>query len=269
MRKLAVPLILLALAGCSKPADGELTVIAVGQGDCAVFRDSGYTVLIDAGPKSGGFDAGASIVNPRLRQMGVRDIDLVLLSHPDSDHVGGLSAIARNHQIKKVVVPAHFRTHPDMVSALADIPAERVQWLSEAVQAEIGRFKFRLDAPPWNDQMQDNDGSMFVWLGSGKSTAVFTGDAGIEAEALMLRRRNYAAQVAHLGHHGSSTATSNAWLDAVAPSIALISCGRDNRYGHPHKEVMAKIQARGIRDLRTDRDGTIRLMATPEGFVDK
>lgn len=267
MRRLAILCVL--AAGCGKAPNGELTIIAVGQGDCAVFQEGGYTVLVDAGPKSGGFDAGERIINRELRQLGVRDIDLVLLSHPDADHIGGLAAIAKKHRIKQIIAPAAFKDHPDMVSALAETPKGTVTWLTEPIQAQIGQFRMRLDAPAWREGMQDNDGSMFVWLGSGKSTAVFTGDAGIEAEAEMLRRRPWTAQIAHLGHHGSMTSTSEAWLNSVQPKFALISCGRENRYGHPHREVLSKVQSRGIRELRTDRDGTIRFVAGPSGFERK
>lgn len=259
----------LLIAGCSAKPHGELTFLAVGQGDCTVFREGDYTVLIDAGPKKDKFDAGERIVLPALRAMGVRDIDLVLLSHPDSDHIGGLAAVARRLPIGKVVIPAHFRSHPDMVRGLAEAKIEEGQivWMDRRTTSKIGEFQLVMDAPPWKSSRPDNDGSMFVWIGAGKSTAEFSGDAGLEAEAIMARRSGWGAQVMHVGHHGSMTASSNAWLTAVHPKIGVISCGRDNEYGHPHAQVLQRLTRAGTQILRTDRDGAITMRSTPDGFV--
>lgn len=254
---------------CRGPApQGQLTFIAVGQGDCAVFQEDGYTILIDAGPKNERYDAGEKIVLPELRRMGIREIDLLILSHPDADHIGGVAAIAKKIPITQVVVPAHFKSHPDLAKTLtlANL-TQNTHYLTAPIQTQIGRFSIYMDAPAWAKSMPDNDGSLFVWLGAGKSTAVFTGDAGIEAEAMMSRQRSWVAQVAHIGHHGSYSATSKAWIDHVKPQTAIVSCGRDNRYGHPHQQILDRLATSKIQTLRTDRDGTIRLQASPEGFV--
>lgn len=226
-------------------------------------------MLIDAGPKTERYDAGEKIVVPELRRLRVREIDLMVLTHPDSDHIGGLAAIAKKHAIGMVVVAEHFRDHPELMKALASakLPYSRVTYVKRPTETAVGRFKLLIDAPAWQKGGPDNDGSLFMWLGHKKSTAVFTGDAGIEAEAMMQRRRGWKAQVAKVGHHGSYSATSDSWLTHVAPALAIISCGRANAYGHPHQQVLDRLAARKIKDLRTDRDGTIRLQATDEGFI--
>ncbi len=159
--------------------------------------------------------------------------------------------------------------HPDLAKTLSEakLPETRVEYLKQPLQTNLGNFKLILDAPAWKKEMPDNDGSLFAWIGNGKSSVVFTGDAGIEAEASMIRRRSWAAQVAHIGHHGSYTSTSNAWLEHVKPSIALVSCGRDNSYGHPHQPVIDRLRDHKVETLRTDRDGTIRMRATDSGFI--
>jgi len=261
---------LLAITGCgAKPAKGVLTFIAVGQGSCAVFQEGGYTMLIDAGPKNERFDAGEKLVLPELRRLGVKDIDLLVLSHPDSDHIGGLAAISRKHDIKSLVVADHFRGHPELEKNLreARLRMDRVAYVRNPSEVKMGRFTVRIDRPHWSKSGADNDGSLFVWLGSGSSSAVFTGDAGMDAERMMAARWKWKAQIAHLGHHGSYTATSHEWLKHVDPRLAVISCGRANAYGHPHQEVLDRLDKVGIEELRTDRDGTIQFRATAEGFV--
>jgi|GEM_PF-6423179 len=128
----AVGLLLLAVVVLRSGASStRLTFLAVGQGDCAVFQHAGATVLIDAGPLTDTFDAGERIVAPELGRLGVETIDLVLLSHPDSDHVGGLPALARRFPIGRVVIPAVFREHAEMGRVLkeAGIAMDRVSWL--------------------------------------------------------------------------------------------------------------------------------------------
>jgi competence protein ComEC len=98
-------------------------------------------------------------------------------------------------------------------------------------------------------------------------SATFTGDAGFLEEIEMMRKGSWAADVLKLGHHGSRFSTGDSWLDHVHPSIAIVSCGRDNSYGHPAQEVLDTCGARGIRVLRTDRDGTIALHPTGTGFT--
>ncbi len=257
--KFGLALLLAFAIGCGGAPSGELSFLAVGQGDCSVFRAGGKTILIDVGPKTQTFDAGEKIVLPWLRQQGIGKIDMILLTHPDSDHVGGLAAICAKKRVGTVVIPGHFRTHAGMneTLALAGVRQEDVIWIDRTMEADFGGFTLKMAPPPWNPEASDNDGSLFVWIGKGNATAVITGDAGVETEMQMAPKGDWSADIIHAGHHGSKSSTSDAWLEEVDPKICVYSCGRDNTYGHPAPEVVDRISRKGIRAYRTDRDGTL------------
>lgn len=240
----------------------RLTFLAVGQGDCIVFQHRGRTVLIDAGPKNEYVDAGERIVAPALYRLGVRTIDVVLISHPDSDHIGGLPALARRFPIGRVVAPARFADHDEMRGWLqrSRLPADAVQWVSHG-EFTVGPYRFVLDSVEAKDLTDDNDGSMFVRLTGPGLRAVFTGDASTEVEKRMLRRGGgWEAEILKAGHHGSRTSTSTEWIGAVSPKWAVFSCGRNNTYGHPNPDVAARLERHGVRLLRTDRDGSMSFL---------
>lgn len=256
------------LLGRQSPAETELAFLAVGQGDCTVFRTEGKTLLIDVGPVNGRSDAGERIINPFLRRSGVKKIDLILLSHPDNDHIGGLTAIANRFPIGMVAIPGSFRKHPDMIAKLKDarIRPEQVDWLEGPAAVRFGSFQVYTDAVPWAEGYPDNDGSMFVHLSNGVASATFSGDASESVEMLMSGKADWSAQVLHAGHHGSSSSTSYAWIRAVKPQVAVISCGRENRYSHPAPDVLKRLTDLGVEARRTDRDGTLRFRVGELGF---
>ncbi len=246
----------------------RLTFLAVGQGDCAVFRTSGYTVLIDVGPNVRGFDAGTRIVVPDLRRMGVGSIDLILLSHPDMDHIGGLAAILKGLPVGRVAVSACFKEHAELLQHLMEAgcnPAD-VLWLGKDQSASVGGFSVEVACPPWFLGDKDNDGSEFVRITGKGASAVLTGDASSDAEDEMRPGHEWSAQVMKLGHHGSRTASSEAWLRCVHPLWAIVSCGRNNTYGHPHQQVLDRASRLGIRLARTDREGDISFRVGEHGF---
>jgi competence protein ComEC len=238
----------------------------VGQGDCIVFQHSGRTVLIDAGPKNEYLDAGERIVAPSLYRLGVRSIDLLLVSHPDSDHAGGLPSLARRIPIGKVVIPVRFKDHEEMRRWIqrARLAPDRIEWVDEA-QVVVGDYTLTLDAIADPDLTDDNDGSMFVRLTGPGLRAVFTGDASAETERRMLRKGlDWSAEILKAGHHGSKTSTGGAWIQAVNPTWAVFSCGRNNVYGHPSPEVADRLARYGVRILRTDRDGSMTFVPGKE-----
>jgi competence protein ComEC len=247
----------------------QLTFLAVGQGDCAVFQHKGYTLLFDAGPKTPYIDSGERIVVKELARLGVRSIDLALLSHPDMDHVGGLTAILRRFHVSKICVPACFAEDTAMRKLLKEGEASPAQiyWLKGRASTQIGDFLVDMYAPPIEKSEKDNEGSMFVQLRSGNCSALFTGDAGILKEIQMLPfRKSWQSQVLKAGHHGSQGSTGDAWLQAVKPKYVILSCGRRNAYGHPHRATLRRIEAVQACPLRTDILGNIRFKPGPKGF---
>jgi len=268
---LVLALILSGVIGVAlglRPGPTRLIFFSVGQGDCTLFETEGTAILIDAGPKTDAFDAGGRIVVPRLRSYGVAKISLILLSHPDSDHIGGLAAILRAHPGAQVGVSDQFRDHPDLLTTLreAGVQPDRVIWFGRRADAKIGRFSLEIRTPRWVEGEPDNDGSMFVRISDGKASAVFSGDASIPVEARIAGETGWTAQVLHAGHHGSRTASGSAWLDQIQPKVAVVSCGRDNPYGHPHQSVLDALRERGIEVLRTDEHRDLVFEATDNGF---
>jgi competence protein ComEC len=231
----------------------------VGQGDCAVIQAGGRTILIDDGPQTPSFDAGARIILPRLRELGVDRIDLILLSHPDMDHVGGTPSLLRAFPDARVAMSAAFSHDAEMERRLKEwgLPPERVDWLPSETEGRVADLTVRLSCPPFHPGEEANDGSMFVRIGRAKAEAVFSGDAPAKVEDAELANGDWSAEVMKAGHHGSRTATGQPWLKSVHPEWVIISCGRDNRYGHPNRDTLERVEAAGARIARTDREGDI------------
>ncbi len=247
----------------------RLTFLSVGQGDCAVFQTSGHTLLIDVGPKTPTSDAGKKIVLPDLRNMGIDSIDLILLSHPDVDHIGGLGALIHGMPVGRVAVSSQFEHFSPMIDRLreAGCPISQTIWLGADQRVRVGDFTVEVGCPPWHEPEPDNDGSEFVKIAGEGASAVFTGDASSLAEARMQPGHDWSAQILKLGHHGSHTASSEAFLESVHPHWAIISCGRGNPYGHPHKVVLDRVQRLGIRIARTDLEGDVTFELGPYGWT--
>lgn len=247
----------------------RLTVFAVGQGDCTLFQHQGVNVLVDAGPANEYSDAGKTLLFPKLREMGVDQIDLVLLSHPDTDHIGGLASLSRRIQVRKVAVLSHFRDHSALKDVLSRsrLKAQDVVFVNQPSQIRVGEWSLRISLPPYGKGDSDNQGSMFLWMGNGRASAVFSGDADMLMEAAMASRGVWKAQVMKAGHHGSKFSTGPEWLSAVQPRYVVFSCGRSNSYGHPSAEAVARAEKSGAKVLRTDRDGTVTFEAGEQGFV--
>ncbi len=233
----------------------ELAFFAVGQGDSTLFRTDGRAILIDTGPAG----AGERVVIRELRRRGISKLDMVVLTHPDADHIAALPEIARKIHIRSVVVPAYFKSHPSLTAALgaSNIGADRLAWVAGPSQSRIGAFSLFMDVPPWQEGNPDNEGSLMAKIVSGQASVTLTGDAGFLEENDMMRKGSWSAQILKLGHHGSRFSSGDAWLDHVHPEIAIVSCGRDNNYGHPSPEVLSNCSKRGIRVDRTDRQGTL------------
>lgn len=255
-----VPLVLGGAIGTQVPhAPTKLTFFSVGQGDCVLLQHAGVNVLYDCGSASETFDAGARIVVPKLRQAGVARVDLLFVSHPDTDHVGGLAGIRRMMPVGRVVAPQSFRRHREMSAWLsyAGIRDSEVIWLPQGSSVSIGEMRIDAAARPWIEGEQDNEGSLCLRIQLGKARAVLTGDAGIESELLLAGRGDWSAQVLKAGHHGSATATGEEWLKEVTPEWVVFSCGRDNAFGHPSRDALDRVKKAGARIARTDLEGDV------------
>ncbi len=241
--------------------DFKVTFLDVGQADSALIQCQGINWLIDAGTNSG----ADSLVN-KIRGMGVRRLDGVVGTHPHEDHIGGLDAVINYFGIGQVFLPqvsSTTRTYEDLLNAI------QRRSLQATVPAASSTFKLGQADGTWlgpksATYSEINDYSLVMRLVYGNWSFLFMGDAGFIPEKEMLTA-SYPlnSMVLKVGHHGSSSSTSDEFLKAVAPIYAIISVGKDNDYGHPHAETLTKLNHAGIDMLRTDLNGTITF--TTEG----
>jgi competence protein ComEC len=243
----------------SRKSPDRVVFLSVGQGDCAVVQSDGRAILIDTGPATGESDAAQRIVLPKLRQLGIDTVDLILLSHPDLDHVGGVPTLLKAFPNVRVVMSAQYRMDPEMRRRLEawHLDAARIDWLDSESRGQFGLLTWRISCPYLPAGADENDGSMFIRVGRGKEMVDFSGDAPQRVENQEAPIGDWSAMVMKAGHHGSRTASSPFWLGRVHPAWVVISCGKENRYGHPHREALERILGAKAQIARTDQEGDI------------
>jgi len=269
----ALSLIVWPLAPRLGPGGLEIHFLDVGQGDAVAIRTPGDRwVLVDAGPADARFDAGQRRVVPFLRGEGARRVEVMVLTHPHLDHIGGARAVLDAFPVGRVVDPGYPVGSEPYLDLLARIEHSGTRW----VEARSGRsfvldevrFEMLWPDPETLDATEDaNQISVVLRVSYGGFALILPGDAGAGVEHLLVDRHgtDLRAQVLKLGHHGSSTSSSDAWLDAISPQLAVISAGRNNRFGHPARDVMERVFRRGIAVGRTDQEGTVSVIVAPGG----
>ncbi len=239
--------------------EGKLLVsfIDVGQGD-SVFVEfpGGKTVLIDAGEATGG-----ETVVSHLMSRGCTMIDYVICTHPHSDHIGGMAEVLASFDVGEIYMPRAVHTTKTYERLLLTIQDKGLKihtakaGITIPVEPEV---TVNMVAPVADDYEEMNDYSAVLRITYGKHSFLLTGDAEKISEKEMLDSgQDLQADVLKVGHHGSSSSSHKNFLETVAPSYAVISCGDDNDYGHPHKEVVKLLSDYGITTYRTDLHGTV------------
>lgn len=274
-KKLIAGILTLVIAACSyvvteylreEPAavTGEgLTVqyIDVGQADCALLECDGEFLLIDGGNRD-----DSQLVVSFLEQQGVKELAAVVCSHAHEDHVGGLPAVLAVYPTKAVYAPTKtyssnifdkFVYYTDQQGLDITIPAPGDQFaLGQAVVTVLG---------PVKSYAETNDTSIVLRVTYGETNFLFTGDMETDAENDMLDywegKVDWKADVLKVGHHCSNTSTGYRFLNEVNPAYGVISVGKGNDYGHPHKEPMSRLRQAGVTILRTDELGTIQAVS--------
>ncbi|MBM2845279.1 MAG: comEC [Bacteroidetes bacterium] len=246
----------------------RVSVIDVGQGDAILveFPDN-KTMLVDAGPKSLSFDAGDRIVAPFLRRRAITTIDLLLVSHPHSDHLGGVPALLEQFDVKRVVDNGQAINTSLYARYLTDVRNERCRF--ESAQAGMVFQQFEgvrmYILAPTNTGMDSmplanlNNTSVACKLQYGSVSFLLPGDAEEEAEKDMAGVYGdfLRADVLKAGHHGSSTSSTTQFLEVVRPGHVVISVGRRNKFGHPAPSVVERFAALNTHILRTDDQGAV------------
>ncbi|MBP2017392.1 competence protein ComEC [Symbiobacterium terraclitae] len=266
----------LALAG--PPDRLQLVFLDVGQGDAILVRGpDGTAALVDAGVayegRSGsGFDAGAEVVVPYLRRAGVRRLEYLVLTHPDVDHVGGAEAVLRRVPVGQVRVSTAAAPEPSYARALAaaaelGVPVRQAREgdvlpLGEGVWLQVLGPP---EVPLSGSRSDDNANCVAVRVVYRRVAALLACDLEADAEARLVDRGyDLSADVLKVAHHGSRFSTTERFLRAVSPRVAVVSAGRGNPFGHPHGEVLERLRAAGAEVWRTDQHGTVTLWS--DGF---
>lgn len=256
-----------------RPAVPEIWFLDTGQGDAIVILYRDTCVTIDGGSTSN-TSAGEYILRPFLESRAVRTVDTAFVTHADADHMNGVQYLLAEDdacEIRNLVLPAPA-AGAEKYDALREAAAARgtaVRYM--AAGDRDGAF---LCLSPAADLFTDdvNDHSLVLLFSFGDFRAVFTGDAGAAREAEIVSRAERdpclvaelrGADLLKAGHHGSETSTSEAFLRLLSPRTAVISCGRRNRYGHPHAETLQRLRVAGCTIRRTDQEGAVLVRAGP------
>ena len=245
--------------------NGKLTVdfIDVGQGDAILVRaPQGLTMLIDAGDNS-----EEDRMVQYLQDKGIKRLDYVIGTHPHADHIGGLDKVIRSFEIGEIYMPKKSHTTKTFEDVLLAIKEKgyKIHTAKAGVSLDLGEGVGVQMVAPVEDSYEDlNDYSAVIRVSYGDTSFLFTGDAEKIAEYDMIEGRYpLESTVLKVGHHGSITSTTEEFLEAVAPTYGVISSKKDNSYGHPHKEIIERLEQANVTYYNTQDDGTV--IATTDG----
>jgi len=260
----------------------EVTALDVGQGDSLlVVNPQGSTMLVDAGGPVGGlnettattstFDVGEEVVSSYLWSRRIRRLDIVVLSHAHSDHMGGMPAVLRNFRPRElwVAVDPDSEAYRAVLQEAAELhiqvrhlrTGDKVNWGEAQVDVLSPERAYKNAGEPANDD------SLVLHMQYGKASILLEGDAEVPSEQAMLSHGLTPITLLKIGHHGSRTSTTQEFFAALAPRDAIVSVGKGNTFGHPRPEVIARIAASGTRLYRTDEFGLTTFLLDRAGKI--
>jgi competence protein ComEC len=251
----------MALPPQPKPGEVWVTLLDVGQGLAMVVRTANYALVYDAGPRwNPDADSGNRIVVPYLRGEGVRRLDALIVTHDDEDHSGGAQSVIAARRPNWLLTSAPLNK-PDFADVPEKMRCERGDgWRWDGVEFDV------LNPPPtaYDEARRTNNLGCVLKISAPGGTLLLPADIERLAEAELLeahaaRELDLLADVLVMPHHGSKTSSSEAFIDAVKPRLALLPVGYRNRFRHPHPDVSGRYEARGVPVLRTDWEGAITL----------
>lgn len=233
----------------------ETHFIDVGQGDSSlIVTPNGKTILIDGGKKS----AGEKVLS-YLNKQGIQSIDLLVATHPDADHIGGLIDVLQSVSVKKVLDSGKSHTSQTYLEYLNLIDKKAIPFEVAKTGSLISLDNsVKIQVLNSGDSAEDNnEASVVLKISYGTIDFLYTGDAGVEAEANMISKYNVEAEVLKVGHHGSETSSSQTFINAVKPRVSVLSVGVDNSYGHPDSVVVDRLKAIGSNIYSTAVSGDV------------
>ena len=242
--------------------------IDVGQGNCTLVHMGDTAILVDSGEVG-----AAQTVISYIKNLGIDELDCVLVTHPHSDHMGAMTKILYEFEIKDLIMPEipediipTNSTYEKFLTAVSD-NAENVIPAEAGMTYSYGEMNLEILAPLHGyDNL--NDMSAVSRVSFGETSVMFMGDASTAVEKDLLNTgKDFSSDIINIGHHGSKTASSQKWLEAVNPEFAVICCGAGNEYGHPHSVVTERLDNIGIEYYRTDLNGTVVFQSNSKEFT--
>jgi competence protein ComEC len=234
----------------------DVHFLDVGQADSIFIKThEGKTMLID-----GGNTADGDFVTSYIKDQGITKLDIIIGTHPHEDHIGGLDKVIRLLNVEKIYMPKVMHTSQAFEDVLDAIGTKGLKVTTPVVgdTFDLGSIKCTIVAPNSEKYDDFNNYSIVLKMEYGQTSFLFTGDAETVSEQEMLTGKyDLKADVLKVGHHGSTSSTSLAFLKAVSPKYAVISAGKDNQYGHPDSIILNRLKTFGTEIYRTDESGTI------------
>ena len=244
----------------SRKVDGNLNIyyFDVGQADCILIQNKTHNMIIDAGNNAD----GKKLVKA-IKSLGIDKFDYVVGTHPHEDHIGGMDDIIRNFEIKTFYMPEIITTTKTFEDVLDALEEKQVAFETPEVDKTFYLGDALVDTLYVGNYEEDlNNSSIILKVTYGRNAFLFMADAESKVEKKILNK-DISSDVLKIGHHGSSYATSKEFLQVVNPTYAIISVGKGNDYGHPHKPTLTRLKNQNVKVFRTDKEHTI--IATSDG----
>lgn len=242
----------------------RLHFIDVGQGDCTLIESDGEYMLIDAGTAG-----NESVVLNYLGELGITELNYVIATHPHADHIGALGGVMNGVEVDNIIMPkvsANTKAFKSLAQAIKDKGLTAIE-PKVGDNYSFGDCSFTIIAPFEYDDSNVNNDSVGIKLVHGNDKFILAGDAEEPVEKEILNYNiDISADLYKVSHHGSNTASSEAFVDAINPEYAVISCAKNNDYGHPHEEILQLFKDRGIKVYGTYDGGTIVVTSTGNGL---
>ena len=248
----------------------------VGQGDSTLVQfPSGENVLVDAGTNLPSM--GKMVVVPQLKALGVNALDYVVATHPDSDHTGGIPDVLRQEKVNYFVEPDEDGGSDEIMQEIHGLCTAKAITEFQPSDGDLEKLSDKCSLSVLNPPreanarlpLKDNNRAVVLKINYGDFSAMLMADAEAPVEQRLLGEGITHCNILKVGHHGSKTSSTPQFLNTVHPDYAVISCGLNNRFGHPNKDVLTRIQQTGARICRTDMDGAILVESDGTGYTIK